>query len=399
MGKFRKLLKSPKQFVSDSIWFGHECIKGVHKTDNLFVISHLGQLTQIESLVIQYNLKNNYLIILYTDANIIMPSIVLKNYRKKLFTGASLLRLPPTPNNLNIIKLQYIKRNYEALLKETQPNYLYVLSFEKHYSLLSKIARDNGILLNLVDEGTATYRSPTCSDKTSYTIRETIIRYLIDNIPLFREIRPALKWHTEYNCIYAAFPKLLSDAFNAKQFIHFFSHDKNKSDNNRAKNIIDRYRITNKDIIYVNQRYHLGDSLFVSAILLILSHILDKYQCKVFIKMHPKDSTNALNEFKSQINNKGLNNSIICIDESDFAIEPVLSMARPKSLFGLTSTSLIYAKMISLETTAYSIAPLFIDLIKYDVDLNSTAYKSILNHLDLLKLFENVALIEKIEDI
>ena len=50
--------------------------------DNIFYISNLGQLRQIETLIEFENLSNNVLIIGYTNKNLEMPSFVLKQVDK-----------------------------------------------------------------------------------------------------------------------------------------------------------------------------------------------------------------------------------------------------------------------------------------------------------------------------
>lgn len=48
----------------------------VKKDSNLFVISNLGQLNHVESLIRKFCYKNNVLIVVYTEANYHVPQLI-----------------------------------------------------------------------------------------------------------------------------------------------------------------------------------------------------------------------------------------------------------------------------------------------------------------------------------
>lgn len=126
--------------------------------DNLFVITHLGQLKQMEALIGQKNLKNNLLIVLYTQKNLQVPSDVADNFSVNLFKQAVFVELPKNNHKPNVRKLHQIAKIYQLLVGACACKTLYVNSFEGHYSILLNLVKAKNIKTVLVEEGTATYK-------------------------------------------------------------------------------------------------------------------------------------------------------------------------------------------------------------------------------------------------
>lgn len=90
--KFIKLFFNPIKFFKDSWLFKSNFLDDGKKIKNLFVISHLGQLAQVESLIKKEGLLNCALVILYTKKNKKMPELTKKNTNKSLFKCIYLLK-------------------------------------------------------------------------------------------------------------------------------------------------------------------------------------------------------------------------------------------------------------------------------------------------------------------
>lgn len=128
------------------------------KADNLFVITHLGQLKQMEALIGQKDLKNNLLVVLYTQKNLQVPSDVVDNFSASLFKQAVFVELPKNNHKPNVRKLHQIAKIYQLLVALCACKTLYVNSFEGHYSILLNLVKAKNIKTILVEEGTATYK-------------------------------------------------------------------------------------------------------------------------------------------------------------------------------------------------------------------------------------------------
>ena len=388
MSKLTKLVLNPKKFINDSLWFKVNKLNIIGAYNNVFIISHLGQLKQVESLIEYENLKNNLLIILYTKKNLRVPRSIDKQKNKTLFDNSLLYLLPNSPNNYSLKSLVHMKRNYEELLIKSKVKNLYLLSFENHYSLLAKAAKKKGINLILLDEGTASYKTP---DLSEYTTSQTLYKKQLAKI---LNVDNAFNWFTDFDEVYAAFPELLKQTFHAKKFHRFFAHAGKVEINDNTLKLIEEYKITKNDFIYVNQRYSINDNDFTHTILTILNKFSEHYNAKIFIKMHPKDRDNLkktfIHELKSYPN-------IIFIKENEFLIEPAIQAIQPRGILGLTSTSLVYTPFISTFTKAYSIKPWFIDLVPKSG--NEEGIKIINDHYIILEQFKHVISLNNEKDL
>lgn len=382
MSKLTKFITNPKRFFIDSPWLKKNKINLNNKYKNVFIVSHLGQLNQAESLIEYEQIENCLLVILYTNKNTKVPKSIQNQYNKNLFDDSILFLLPNYPNNYNTKSLVFMKRNYQELIDITKPDNLYLLSFENHYSLLATYATKQNTNLCLIDEGTATYKSRTLSE---YYKTQNIFKNITAKI---LGVDAAFDWFTDFKKVYAAFPELLKSTFKANSYNRFFAHaGKFNIDKNTSKLITD-YNITSNDFLYVNQRYAINNDDFVNSILLILGKISQHYNSKVFIKMHPKDHISLINSFNAVIKSDESFNNIILIKENEFLIEPAIEIINPKGVIGLTSTSLVYTPLVSPNTKVYSIKPWFIKLIP--PEYNQNGIDIINDHFKILQQFKHV---------
>lgn len=133
-------------------------LKAPQQVKNLFVITHLGQLKQMESLIQQKQLKGNLLIVLYTTKNLDMPKMVINNISQNCFSGAITVEIPIGINKLSYSKLIEVQKIYSKILNTINFNDLYVNSFEGHYAILLNMAKNKKRGTILVEEGTAIYK-------------------------------------------------------------------------------------------------------------------------------------------------------------------------------------------------------------------------------------------------
>ncbi|QIW15218.1 hypothetical protein A4G20_02100 [Pasteurellaceae bacterium RH1A] len=403
MKKFKKLIKDPIKFLQDSWMFKCNYLEYVKKTKNLFVISHLGQLAQVEGLIKKEKFLNCVLVIIYTKKNLEMPKLVQKNANKALFNTILLLKIPSFPNVINIKALTIINNSYRVMIDKIKPHRLFILSFEKHYNLLCALAKEKKIELNLIEEGTATYKYKDYNEaintlKSSFTAKEKKSIFLIKNFFLLRQLRPAIGLCSEFNKVYAVFPELLDPVFKIKEKKEFFLYEDIKPDH-KIFHIINQYNITDNDILFLNQRYPFPHDIYAEGLLNILSQYSQKYNSKVFIKLHPKDPIELKNMLFNKIQEKGLLNKILLLDEYGFLIEGLISQAKPKVIIALTSTGLIYGKKISENSLSASIYPLLKDNMLEKLEYSDKTFKESDEHFHILKRFKNIDFIEKSDQI
>ncbi len=360
---------------------------------NLFVVSHLGQLSKVECLIQEKKLKDNMLIVLYTHFDLTMPSVIDNHYNKKYFTCVEQLKLPTRPNKINIKKLSSMKDKYHQLIDKLNLYNLYVLSFEGHYNLLLDYASTQNIILHLIEEGTAIYKEDRQS--YNYSKKEKLHYLLIKYSPFFKDLKVSLKRYRKFDNIYVSFPKLIRDKFDAKNIEYFFSYEKVSIEEEKNINkVIEKYSISSSDMVYVNQRYNIDESLFVETVISALLVFNQKFKGRVFIKMHPKDNDSLVQLFQKKIFMLNIEKEIILIKDKYFLVEPIIMTVRPKAVIGLTSTVLLYVHKIDKNIKAYSIALLLINTIE-----DSEVKRLILEHFKILNKFQCVVNIENKKDI
>jgi poly-alpha-2,8 sialosyl sialyltransferase len=389
MKKLKKFFKSPRKFFKDSLWFKNIRIDIHKKYENLFVVSHLGQLNQIEVFIKSKGIENNLLIVLYTMKNKLMPTMIENQYNKLLFEDVVFLKLPNKPNSYNISTLFFIKRIYIKLLKITNPINLYLLSFENHYSLLATYAKNKNINLILLEEGTAVYK------KLNPFEINNLILYCKWFIAKILKIDVAFDRFYYFDVIYASFPHLLENKFKAKKYQYFFAYNTNSKMSSETKILINKYKITSKDFIYVNQRYSIDNEEFAKALVYILEQISDLFNVRIFIKFHPKDTPSLIESVEKYILK---DSKIILIQENTFVIENILKLLKSKYILGLTSTSLLYASLISPEINSYSIVPWFIKQVT-KTDENLVGINIIKEHYEIIKEFKQIKKISSLQDL
>jgi len=382
--KIYKRIKTITKNTTLAPFFIRNDFSQITKSENLFVISHFGQLAQVEGLIKLEKIKNNSLVILYTEANKKMPNLILNKYNKNLFDNISLLCLPRSPNTLAAIKMFIILKNYKKLLDIVNPLQLYVLSFEKHYSTLLSLANNKNIKLNLIEEGTATYK-PKKQETNSIDYGKThthLLKILFISNP---HLKAAFYRWEEYEKVYGAFPDKLSKLFLAKDFIHYFLHSLPDQGNNTND-----FGITKNDIIYVSQRYPIEIDYYAECIITILELMAKRYQRRVFIKMHPKDPIELKNAYEKHIQLAKRNKQILNIETPDFLIENIVKTVKPYAIIGLTSTALVYTPLLSEKTRSLSISKVLLDRLGLKF---IEAHKLITEHQKILQQFQHIEVI------
>jgi len=362
-------------------------------SQNLFVISHLGQLSQIEAFIEQKKLLDNHLVVLYTERNMVMPKLLKTKYNEKKFKGIFFLKLPNFPNTLHLKKLLLMRNKYHEIVDKVKPKNLYLLSFEGHYNLLSTYVKLRGGKVFLIEEGTATYKKNI--PKKVKGKKEYLTILCIQYLPFFNSLKTVLTRYVEFDKLYVAFPKLAQKRFQTNHIEYFFAYNTIKKSNHITE-IIKKYNISSNDFIYVNQYYTIQNEQFTSTIITILMQFSKYSKGKVFIKMHPKDSTELIKLFKQQISLKGIKETIILIDESEFLVEPIIAVVKLRGIIGLTSTTLVYAPMISSITKVYSIAPIFLDKIMLN-SYNQKGINIMYEHFKILQNFDHINILDNID--
>lgn len=401
--------------------------------DNLFVLTHLGQLKQMEALINSKLIINNCLVVLYTYKNLIVPKTVHDQY-SKVFDQVIFLEIPPGINKIDFPKLRKLEKVYQKLIKVTNPKNLYLNSFEGHYAILTSISKNKNISTILVEEGTATYKlnlkimaGDKAEDILDYEFFRSKFMVTVGQTQIFKRIIKIHKYNRDFykqskrfineitkhekfqkqlievagnqhlkaslvpfkdfDKAYASFPNLIKEGFGVKDVDYFLIHEIVDEESIKdAQKIIDQYGITSNDVLYISQRYHLDPEQYARAVTAILTRSIKDEQ-RVFIKLHPKEDKKTYDSFKylEFVSNK----KFVVIEESQFLIESVIRVSKISQLIGLTSTTLVYGPLVSPTTKSISIAQELIRILP-NTPQNTKSIEIIKNHLDIIKIFGNI---------
>lgn len=401
--------------------------------NNLFVLTHLGQLKQMEALINSKIIVNNCLVVLYTYKNLIVPKTVHDQY-SKVFDQVIFLEIPFGVNKVDFPKLRKLEKIYQRLIIATNPKNLYLNSFEGHYAILTSISKNKNISNILVEEGTATYKlnlkvmaEDKAENKLDYnffrskfmaTVGQTqvfkkIVKIQKNNKDFYKQSKKFLSEVTkherfqkqliemsgnqhlkaslvpfkDFDKAYASFPNLIKEGFGVKDVDYFLIHEiVDEQSIEDAQKIIDHYGITDNDILYVSQRYHLDPEQYARAVTAILTRSIKDDQ-RVFIKLHPKEDKKTYDSFKylEFVSDK----RFVVIEENQFLIESVIRVSKISQLIGLTSTTLVYGPLVSPTTKSISIAQELIRILP-DTPQNIKSMEVIKSHLDIIKIFGNI---------
>lgn len=395
MKKIVKLVKNPIGFTRDFILCKFEPLKIFYEIENLFVLTHIGQLAQAESLIRQEKLCNCCLVILYTKKNITIPNDVNNQANKELFNYIFRLKIPTSPNKINIRNFIYINNSYRNLLLNINPKEIFLFSFEKHYCLLAGRAKEKGIKINLVEEGTATYKYDSTEEankiiKLGLSRNERIHYFLINNIWIFKELRPSLYIFNNFEKIFVMFPELLNKVFKFKESRKFFIYEallKGEEIEQKTNN----HSISSNDIIFLNQRYPFPHEEYSKVLVNILAKYANIHKCKVFIKLHPKDNEDLKICLKKHI---GISKELVIIDDYGFLVESLVKDVKPYKLISLTSTSLVYSQRLSPKTSFESIYPIIRKNLEDKIHPSKLAESD--SHFSILDKFNNIKKISNV---
>ncbi|MCS0000078.1 alpha-2,8-polysialyltransferase family protein [Vibrio alginolyticus] len=399
---------------------------------NLFVVAQFGQLIHNEAVIKRDRLTNNKLVILYTKANLIVPEKIKNEVNDKLFGNIQLIELPINPNSLNIDNINKIYDIYKSLLQGVDN--LYISSFERHYNILNEIALRKGIRTHLIEEGLGTYKFATrefsfnpptkkdsliralnysgLSSNVYYPFLKAIYRWTNDMCSLPYQIYKALRNSTkseyssyqilkdlsdersaflgyakDFQSINLAYPKAVSHVFNPKENKELNTYSMYEA-NIDLSGLISQYGIDDSDILYLSQVFNIPSDYYAEAILKIIQEQLSESKGKCFIKFHPKDKQDFIKFVNDKVDEMGLSERIIVIEESDFPIEALIKECQFDKVLAISSTALVYANQLSHRTKCISITNTLIN--DLGTRCPAKARKLILEHTEMLAIFDHI---------
>lgn len=359
---------------------------------NVFIITRLGQLRNVHTLIEQESLQHNVLVIMYTVRDKGLLLNLQSAYREDLFEDVLYLELPAFPLRPGRKRSEKIYTAMEEVLKTVHDDHaakeLYICNIDNYYVYLERIIADHGysMAINLFEEGLTTYKitsgeslqkkedPPNKSDvrKAWNGFKKALKKFVFNTGILFLQclgfiIRKPMvscayklwsriavdKKHRfgiirDLNKAYVCFPEMVStDELNFKS-VEKLNFKFNKVEDEELRKTLKGY-----SAIFINQKYVNYESHFR-----VLFQIFDEMGIdKVLIKLHPREDVAIVeNEIrKMQQEYEDIDIKILS-SIGQIPAEDLVYSYGIKTVIGLTTSSLIYLNGALEDVKVISIA-------------------------------------------
>ena len=394
---------------------------------NAFIITRLGQLRNVHTLIEQNSLKHNVLVIMFTPRDKTLLLNLQSACREELFDDVLYLKLPKFPLRLNRKKSEAIYTGMEEILKglsgEFSVNELYLCNIDNYYVYFERIIKERGypIAINLLEEGLTTYKitsgqslekkenPPNKNDVKkawngfkralrkfivssgilvlqciSFVIRKPLVSYahkIWIRLTVDKERRFGII--SDFNKVYVCFPEMVKDT----GAINYASVQKLQIKFNKAEDETVEAEVKGYPAIFVNQKYVNYASHFR-----IVFQIFDEMGIdKVLIKLHPKENTQIVEEniMKMQAQYTNIDVKILS-GAGQIPAEDLVYSYGIKKTIGLTSSALIYLNAALKGTQVISIADRYRQLCGSDTDVSSRELVQFDDEYRFFKRFEGI---------
>jgi len=369
--------------------------------NNIFAISRVGQLRNIQGYIEQYNAKNNILIIMDTinKDDVALIDNINKNIDHKKFKEVIYFEIPERPLSVTKKKCKEIYENLTTLLYSLYKKYHYqniiLCNTDNYYKYFEVITKDKNLNLILLEEGLTTYRMFAKNIEKNFNFRDikSAVRRVFTNlkqliIDLGVLTLKFLSWVLQINIFefvkhhrvpkkyrygnidyfkeaYVCFPEKMKTLTTREEIgevkkLNFFIN------RNIDRTITDR--LEDNMILFVNQRYIPYEKHFN-----IIFEILERNRItKFFIKFHPKESKNKYSRYLKDAMQKFPNLEVKILKGMDhIPAEDLMVTGKIKRIIGITTSTLIYSELINPNIEVLSIADSYKKLClskKYNVD-------------------------------
>jgi hypothetical protein len=367
--------------------------------NNFFTVTRLGQLRNVQGFIKQINAKNNVLMIMHTPNDIDLIENLEKNVNYNLFRKVIKFELPNRPLGVSIKKCKGI---YESLMmtmshlyEKYNINNIILCNTDNYYKYFEYFAKKYNIDLILLEEGLTTYRMFANNIEKNFNFRDVksalkrvlrnfkksinsiivlILKFFswILGINIFKFIKHhRIPKKYRYGDIeyfkeaYVCFPdkmKILTtkDKIGDIKKLDFFLNK------NLEEKIVNK--LEDNMTLFVNQRYIPYDLHFN-----IIFEIFEKKNIKdFFIKFHPKESRSMYWQHLIKAMKDHPNLNVKILEGMDhIPAEDLMTTGKIARIIGITTTTLIYSKLIDPNIEVLSIADEYRELClskKYNVD-------------------------------
>ncbi len=363
---------------------------------NLFVVSRVGQVRNVQTLITRCALANNHLVVLYTAGNVGLMRNIRAVVQPGLFDGVEYVRQPDRPTRETRRTNRTVYRQFENVLEaavDAGVTRLFLCNIDSYYGLFERIikARKLPLSVNLLEEGLTTYAvaggrryhkdTKVASSDVSYrarlaleswrrALRSTVVLaatalswlFRVDLFTLRNAIRAGLvKPEHRYGTVthvdtaWVYFPERIksSEALTIDR-VESLPFDASAPQDAGVAGALD-----DDATLFVSQKY-----LSVDDYLSIIFDILTEMGVgRVYFKYHPREDRTSFARAWNRIHSSHPGLEIVAPDAIQvIPVEELVCTGKVKRVIGLTSTSLMYTAAFLPAVEVVSIGMRFREL-------------------------------------
>jgi len=378
---------------------------------NLFVVSRVGQLRNVQSFIAEHDATHNHLAVLQTESNPVLSDNIRRNVDKGVFETVEYIDQPPRPVTQSRRKNAIIYDQIDKLLLRATGEHdvgsLFLCNADNYYSLFERIntTRSLGLSLNLLEEGLTTYSNAgrrvyaldTSVDwaevktrgrhfrlalvKAARSLAALLVTFAswvlrVDMVQVLKDlwVRLFVREQHRYGAIkhfdsaYVYFPDKI---YSANVQIDRVGKLSFVLESTVAPELLET--VEPGAVVFVSQRYIPYEEYF-SIVFEILSEMgLEK----VYFKFHPREDPASLAKAWDLAQREHPRLNVVSPPEiRAIPVEELMMSGRARQIIGLTSTSLMYGKAFFPGVDVVSIGARFKELADsdaYDVSKRALA--------------------------
>lgn len=410
---------------------------GYRLNKQLFFVSTLGQARNARNIIEALEDRSNSLVVvLWTQTNLLLADRITKSISS---TGIHIQRmeLPVRPAFITVGKLYQFRRKYTGLLKEHQPQEIWIANANIHYAYLAFLSKRNGIDVCYFEEGLGTYKRKSYIEKKNIslsltqklrTLKQPLATYIRTTyvgsvINFFRNIiriiykefvgiwlvlsgitnivsnilatsKPSLRFlrwalpegssdflniATEYKKVSVAFPASLDPDLYRSDIITTLPINVDKQEREDTAQALLALPGRKPKVIYISQNYGGRSPKFYAAVAACIKESGVKH---IALKFHPKEKQDLRGYLLAELELAEI--KVLELDTlSEVPAETVLATGIFHTVMGITSSTLFYGSLYKSVKTQHSIAPELIEKLTAK-NFNSTALATLKLDTELL---------------
>lgn len=368
---------------------------------NLFVVSRLGQLRNVQSFIRQFGAADNYLAILFTEENMALLSAIEVNIAHGLFSAVVHIKQPSRPlaqsRKTNRVIYDQIDELLVSMSAQNGVRNLFLCNVDAYYSFFERVvvARQLGVRLILLEEGLGTYANtggrayaldttPDRSDlkyrarafvlalrraaKSFAALAVTLTSWVLRRD--VHEVRAALRTalitdpSLRYGVIshfaeaYVYFPDLVREGSIRIERVNRLAF---APDHTAPSAVLQA--VPEGCVVFVSQKY-IGYRDYLDILLRIFEEMgLEE----VYFKFHPRESLARYGKDWDNVLARHHRTRLVATDGvQSVAVEELIIAGKVRQLVGLTSSSLMYATSFFPTVDVVSIGRRFRELAESD---------------------------------